>query len=240
MRILPYGPRALLLEVADGDAARGLFAAARAEQRAERLASDVELVAGARTLLLDGIDARDLDVVRAAVAGWELRPSATATGAAVEVAVVYDGVDLADVARQWDMTAAEVIATHTVLDHRVAFLGFAPGFAYIDGVPPALAVARRAQPRPRVPAGSVALADGYSAVYPSATPGGWQLVGTTNFIAWDAERDPPARFEPGAVVRFVAVNAVDAVATGPAAPPSRRPRPEPTPDSEPTRRMEPS
>jgi KipI family sensor histidine kinase inhibitor len=84
-----------------------------------------------------------------------------------------------------------------------AFVGFAPGFAYLTGLHPSLHLPRRATPRTRVPAGAVAIAAGYSAVYPSASPGGWHLIGHTDATMWDAGRDPPAAIGPGASVHFV-------------------------------------
>ena len=107
----------------------------------------------------------------------------------MEVPTTYDGPDLEDVARRWDMTLAEVVATHTSVDFVVAFCGFAPGFAYCTGLPAALAVPRHPDPRPRVPAGSVGLAGEFTGVYPTASPGGWRLLGRTDLLLWDADRD---------------------------------------------------
>ncbi|ONM49058.1 5-oxoprolinase subunit B family protein [Nocardia donostiensis] len=120
----------------------------------------------------------------------------------VRIPVHYDGADLAEVARLLDMSVAEVIAAHTGTVWRCAFVGFAPGFGYLesDG---RLAVPRRAEPRTAIPAGAVAVAGGYSAVYPRATPGGWQLIGHTDLRMWDVDRDPPALIRAGAVVAFV-------------------------------------
>jgi KipI family sensor histidine kinase inhibitor len=121
----------------------------------------------------------------------------------VEVPTTYDGPDLEEVARVWGMSTAEVVATHTGLEHEVAFCGFSPGFAYCAGLPEHLAVPRRHDPRPRVPAGSVAVADRWTGVYPTASPGGWQLLGRTDLVLWDADREPPATLAPGTRVRFV-------------------------------------
>ena len=87
-----------------------------------------------------------------------------------------------------------------------AFCGFAPGFAYLEGADDRLVVPRRETPRTEVPAGSVGLADGYSGIYPRASPGGWQLIGTTTAVLWDVEREPPALLRPGWWVQFVAVD----------------------------------
>lgn len=190
-----YGDDALLVEVADHHAALALYRAARAAGVAAR-----DVVPAARSVLLDGVD--DLDAVAVEVARWE--PGAAAVpGPALEVPTVYDGPDLEHVAQAWGMTTAEVVATHTGLEHEVAFCGFSPGFAYCAGLPEQLAVPRRRDPRPRVPAGSVAVADLWTGVYPTASPGGWQLLGRTDLVLWDPDRDPPATLAPGTRVRFV-------------------------------------
>ena len=133
--------------------------------------------------------------------------------------VRYDGPDLLYVARAAGLDVAEVVARHTGSEHVVAHGGFAPGFAYLDGLDPALHLPRRATPRSRVPAGSVAVAGGCSAVYPSASPGGWHLLGTCGTVLFDPRRDEPALLAPGTRVRF---RAVDDVAPPPARPsPSR-------------------
>jgi len=98
-----------------------------------------------------------------------------------------------------------VISLHSGADYRVAFCGFAPGFAYLIGLPKTLHTARRESPRAQVPAGSVAIAAGYSAVYPRESPGGWHLLGTTTATMWDSTRDVPALLQPGQRVRFVRV-----------------------------------
>jgi KipI family sensor histidine kinase inhibitor len=122
---------------------------------------------------------------------------------AVEIPVVYDGPDLADVARLTGLAADEVVAAHTGTPWRVAFSGFAPGFAYLVGGDPRLAVPRRERSRTSVPAGSVGLAGEYSGVYPRSSPGGWQLIGRTDAVLWDLDREPPALLRPGGEVRFV-------------------------------------
>ncbi|WP_345001243.1 5-oxoprolinase subunit B family protein, partial [Tsukamurella soli] len=123
------------------------------------------------------------------------------TGDALTVNVRYDGPDLGD-----DDVA--LVAAHTAAPWTVAFCGFAPGFGYLvrDDVVPGSILwrPRRETSRPRVPAGSVALAAGYSAVYPRSSPGGWHLIGSTDAVMFDPERDPPALLTPGMRVRFVA------------------------------------
>src|SRR3712207_1571675 len=107
------------------------------------------------------------------------------------------------------MTREGAFATHAGLLFVVAFCGFSPGFAYCRGLPERLAVPRLAEPRPRVPAGSVAVADVYTGVYPSASPGGWRLLGRTDRTLWDPAARQPALLAPGTRVRFVAVGSDD-------------------------------
>jgi KipI family sensor histidine kinase inhibitor len=121
----------------------------------------------------------------------------------VEIGVRYDGPDIDDVAEMTGLSRDEVIQAHTGASWRVAFGGFAPGFAYLTGGDSRLQVPRRSEPRTTVPAGSVALAGEYSAVYPRSSPGGWQLIGHTDELIWDLDRDPPALLRPGTTVRFV-------------------------------------
>ena len=123
----------------------------------------------------------------------------------VEIPVRYDGPDLADVAAHWGVDEAEVARVHAGAEYRVAFCGFAPGFGYLTGLP--REVPRRATPRTSVPAGSVALAGPYTGVYPRASPGGWQLIGTTDAVLWDHTRVPAALLAPGTRVRFTPVEA---------------------------------
>ncbi|CCH78721.1 Allophanate hydrolase subunit 1 (modular protein) [Nostocoides japonicum T1-X7] len=123
----------------------------------------------------------------------------------VEIPVVYDGPDLAEVGRLTGLGPDGVVAAHTGTPWTVAFGGFAPGFAYLVGGDPRLVVPRRPRPRPRIGAGSVGLAGEYSGVYPTASPGGWQLIGRTDSVVWDVDRSPPALLPPGATVRFVEV-----------------------------------
>lgn len=124
-------------------------------------------------------------------------------GEPVVIPVRYDGADLADVAQLLGLTTAEVIAQHTGTVWHCAFVGFAPGFGYLESVDGRLTVPRRTRSRTAIPPGAVALAGGYSAVYPRRSPGGWQLIGTTDAPLWDVDRDPPALIRAGTRVRFV-------------------------------------
>lgn len=125
---------------------------------------------------------------------------------AVAIPVSYggtDGPDLGDVAARLRLSEREVVALHSGTVYRVYMLGFSPGFAYLGTLPEELALPRRAEPRVRVPVGSVAIAERQTAVYPSATAGGWHLIGRTEMAMWDPAADPPARLAPGQRVRFV-------------------------------------
>ncbi|WP_243737646.1 5-oxoprolinase subunit B family protein [Blastococcus xanthinilyticus] len=201
VRAVPYGDRAVLLEVAGAEALAGL----RAALLATPLAGQVDLVPAARTLLVV-LDRPPTDLDLAALR--RLVPAAPAAGgaaAAVELAVVFDGPDLDEVAERTGRSADAVVAGLTGARLTVAFGGFAPGFGYLTGLPPELHVPRRATPRTRVPAGAVGLAGPYAGVYPRASPGGWQLVGRTAAVLFDVDRDPPALLSPGTAVRLRAV-----------------------------------
>ncbi len=121
----------------------------------------------------------------------------------VAIPVRYDGADLPEVARLLDLSIPEVIAAHTGTVWRCAFVGFAPGFGYLTSPDGRLTVPRRTRARTAIPAGAVGLAGGYSAVYPRGTPGGWQLIGSTDLRMWAVDRDPPALVRAGSAVRFV-------------------------------------
>lgn len=227
MRIRRAGDRALLLEVGGPlqAAAPDQVAALRAEVDAlvaqGRLAAPVDLVPGARTLLLDGVD---VETAVGLLAGWtpgRATPPPVPPDRPVEVPVVYDGPDLAGVAALWGVTEREVVARHTSTLFRVAFCGFAPGFPYLVGLD--ADVPRRSSPRPRVPAGAVGLAGRYCGIYPTASPGGWQLLGTTSAALFAVDRDPPALLPPGTLVRFRAT----APAAAPVPPARARPGPAP-------------
>jgi len=134
------------------------------------------------------------------------RSQPTPSHRTVEIPVRYGGdhgPDLLDVAERTGLTPDEVIEAHASIDYTCFFLGFAPGFAYLGVLRPELELPRRGEPRTRVPAGSVAIAGRQTAVYPSATPGGWHLIGRTEAVLWDVQRDPPALLTSGDLVRFV-------------------------------------
>ncbi|MEU8152709.1 allophanate hydrolase subunit 1 [Micromonospora sp. NPDC048986] len=233
MRIRPVGAHALLLDCtaptdtpeAVADVPEAAFVEAwRAELWRRRERGDliaVEIVPAARTVLLDGLPdptttAEQLTRWASAVTATTIRSNqadahAAATAedgaddaAEVLVPVTFDGPDLPAVAEHWGMDAPAVRHRLTNTRFRVAFCGFAPGFPYLTGLPAELALPRLATPRPRVPAGSVALAGPYAGIYPGASPGGWLLVGRTDLVLFDVAADPPTRLGPGTTVRMVA------------------------------------
>ncbi len=116
-----------------------------------------------------------------------------------------DGIDLASVASFANLDPAEVVARHVAQEYEVAMVGFLPGFAYLIGLDPALAMPRHATPRARVPAGSVAIGGAQTGIYPSAAPGGWRLIGRTNTRMFDASALIPSLLAPGDRVRFRAL-----------------------------------
>ena len=193
VRVVPVGERACLVEVADAMAAASLAAWARASG----LPAD-DVVPAATTVLFDGCDPA---VVEAALPGWP-GESLGDSRSTVLVAVTYDGPDLERVADHWGCSPDEVVARHTATDFTSLFCGFAPGFAYLGGLAADRAVPRLDSPRSRVEPGSVALADRWCGIYPTASPGGWLVIGRTDETLWDAGRESPALLAPGTRVRF--------------------------------------
>ncbi|MFD0379051.1 allophanate hydrolase subunit 1 [Streptomyces sp. NPDC127112] len=200
MRALVVGREALLLEVDSAGEVAALHAELLRRRDAGELGAVREVVPAARTVLLDGV--REPGALAARIARWEVPPLAEAEGPLVTVPVRYDGPDLAEVARAWGVAEGEVAGLLGGIEFRVAFCGFAPGFGYLTGLPERLWLPRRATPRTAVPAGSLALAGEYAGVYPRSSPGGWQLIGSTDTVLWDPAREPAALFAPGVRVRF--------------------------------------
>ncbi|MGD9956921.1 MAG: allophanate hydrolase subunit 1 [Candidatus Nanopelagicales bacterium] len=194
-RVAPCGDRALLADCADP-------AGVAAAVRGAALPGVVEVVPGAATVLVRHDASADRAALTRAVADLEPAPRSEDASPVVELDVVYDGPDLDEVAALTGLSRAEVVARHQASDFEVAFCGFSPGFAYLRGLDRALHVPRLATPRTAVPAGAVAIADVWSAVYPRESPGGWRLLGTTDATLWDVDRSPPALLAPGTRVRF--------------------------------------
>jgi KipI family sensor histidine kinase inhibitor len=183
-----------------------------------------DAVPAARTLLLS-FDALRLShgAVRSAVSRTRVDAAARdAPARTLEIPATFDGEDLAGVAAAARLSPGELVAAYTAAEYRVAFLGFSPGFPYLTGLPDALRAPRLSTPRLRVPAGSVAIGGPWTGIYPSATPGGWRLIGRTAAAVFDARRSPPALFAAGDRVRFVAIPDATAVPS-PAPPPASGP-----------------
>ena len=199
MRFLPDSLTTILVELADLDETLALFASLQADP----IGGIEEMVPAARTLMIrfwpEKVDAAAL---AARIGLRDLSAKIAPSEHLVEIPVRYDGEDLGDVAELTGLSVEEVVRRHTESEFTVAFCGFAPGFGYLVGGDPALHVPRRKSPRTRIPAGSVALAGAFSGVYPQASPGGWQIIGTTPVKMWDIDRDPGALFQPGYRVRF--------------------------------------
>ncbi len=196
-RVLPCGAEALLVQCDDHADALQLW---------HRLTQEPpqgvrEAVLGAVTVLVVGTPSRGLCEVLLAIPGLPLEEADAPT---VTVPARYDGADLDAVAGLTGLSPGEVVSRHSSPTYTVAFGGFVPGFAYLAGLDPRLRVPRRETPRTRVPAGAVAIAEEYSGVYPSASPGGWHLLGATELPMFDPARDPAATLRPGMRVRFEA------------------------------------
>jgi KipI family sensor histidine kinase inhibitor len=195
VRVLPYGPAAALVECDSAqEVARACAALRRRGPEGVR-----EVVPGALTVLLEGPAA---PAVATELAGWTLREVPSSDGAEVTVDVRWDGADLGWVADAAGCSPEAVAAALESSSLTVAFSGFSPGFPYLAGIPPQLHVPRLDEPRASVPAGSLAVAAGYAGIYPRASPGGWRLLGTTDAVLWDTDRDPPALLPPGTRVRL--------------------------------------
>ncbi|MGH9103616.1 MAG: 5-oxoprolinase subunit B family protein [Acidimicrobiales bacterium] len=201
-RCRPVGRSGLLAEYPDLETTAAAYAEVSRRRAAGLLPPLGEVVPAARTILFDGVS--DPAALARELSTWRLEPLDVVDGAEVEVPVRYDGPDVDEVAALWGTTPEGVARLHTAGEHRVAFCGFAPGFAYISGLPAQLAVPRRSTPRTVVPRGAVGLAGDLSGVYPRRSPGGWQLIGQTELAVWDPGRDPAALLVPGTRVRFVA------------------------------------
>jgi KipI family sensor histidine kinase inhibitor len=207
--VRPFGEGAFLVESLSPEMAGRM----RDTLLHARTAGVVALVPGRSSLLVefDPLVA-DAERLRQALEETVLEPGPEAEGRLRQIPVVYGGEygpDLDDVAALAGLTPAEVVQAHTATELRVLFCGFAPGFAYLGDVADPLAVPRLPTPRARTPAGSVALADGMSGIYPADLPGGWRVIGRTPVTLFDAHRDPPTYLAPGDRVRFTPIDAGD-------------------------------
>ena len=202
-RTRPYGDRALLIDVPDLTGVHTLDAALRRDPP-DGL---VDLVPAARSLLLTFATAEHArragpSVVRAASTQHS---DAAEEHPLVEIPTRYDGADLDDVAAITGLPVAEVVRRHSAVTYTVSFMGFAPGFGYLGPLDERLHVPRLRTPRTRVPGGSVAIAGDSTAVYPSDSPGGWRLLGSTEVVLFDPAAAHPSLLATGTRVRFVPV-----------------------------------
>ncbi|GAB3911952.1 allophanate hydrolase subunit 1 [Kibdelosporangium lantanae] len=202
MRLRRCGPDAVLIEVSsldEVDAVRTALADAD-------LPDLVELVPAASTVLAAFRPGTNGPAqLRPVLDTVDLDRRTEAQPREVVIPVHYDGPDLDLVAEKAGVDVDGVIALHTEAHYKVAFTGFAPGFGYMTGLPAELRQPRLDNPRKRVPPGSVGIAGDYTGVYPTASPGGWRLLGHTDAVMFDSHRDPPALLAPGDLVRFEAV-----------------------------------
>jgi KipI family sensor histidine kinase inhibitor len=221
-QVRPLGDRAFLIGTADATAAR-----AQAGALATAMDDAAEVVCGSATVMVHATEPdAELGAMRAVAEGVLERQPVSAPEIAVEagrlvtVPCRFDGPDLAEVAALAGGAPDDVVALLTARPLTVTVVGFSPGFAYLGGLPPRLErVPRRTRPRPVVPAGSVAIANGHAAVYPTASPGGWNLVGRTGFAFFSSERRPFAVLAPGDRVHFTAAGPGDPVEPLPVAAP---------------------
>jgi KipI family sensor histidine kinase inhibitor len=198
--VVDYGDQALLLQF---DSTAEVLAWTGA-LREVAMPDVLDIVPAARTVLLKLDGAGRQSAVRRRIGKLTVAPEPEATAPAdpTVIDVVYDGADLAEVADLTGMSTAQVIDAHSAKPWTVGFCGFAPGFAYLVGGDPRLAVPRRSEPRPSVPAGAVGLAGEFTGIYPRRSPGGWQLIGHTDAVLWDIDRPDPALLTPGMWVQF--------------------------------------
>src|SRR5215813_11089863 len=209
VRFLPAGDRALVVEFGD-HIDRALSAEVlrlEASLRSNGLAGVVETVPTFRSLTVhyDPLITTGTDLEHAIASLLDREPGSRSTGTLWRVPVCYDGEfapDLAEVARLTGLSPDEVVALHSGTRYHVYMLGFLPGFPYMGDLPPELALPRRADPRLRVPAGSISIATTLTAIYPYESPGGWHLIGATPIRLFDIERPNPALLAPGDAVIF--------------------------------------
>jgi len=206
MRRLTVGDDALLIELDDEQAVIPTYLRLLTLVESRVLPGPRDLVPAARTVLVDGVDP-DVWWEALVAAGPDGNRSTdpgepAGRGGVVTISMRYDGEDLDEVSRQWECAVEEVVQRHQQAEFTVAFCGFAPGFAYCRSTPALPEVARRDDPRTKVPVGAVGLAGPYCGVYPVAMPGGWQLIGSTDEVMFDVDREEPALLQPGDRVRF--------------------------------------
>lgn len=212
MRFLSAGDRALVVEFGDRiDRALSVeVLRLAASLRSSGLGGVVETVPTFRSLMVHydplATSRADLEAAITQLLDSDREPPAVAR--LWRIPVCYEGQfapDLAEVAQQTGLAAADIVALHSAVRYHVYMLGFLPGFPYMGDLPPELALPRRADPRVRVPAGSIAIATTLTAIYPYESPGGWHLIGATPIRFFDPSREPPSLLAAGDAVRFEAI-----------------------------------
>lgn len=211
IRWLPLGDSALTLVFGDeiDPAVHARLLATATELRSRPPRGVTEIVPAYTTIgvWFDPLEREAADLAAELLACAESTSVAATAKAEREVVIPvrYDGPDLADVAARLQLDPAEVVRRHAAVEYRVYLLGFVPGFAFLGLLDPTLELPRRASPRLKVPAGSVAIAGRQTGIYPLATPGGWHLIGRTEVRLFEADRAPPSLLAVGDRVRFEVV-----------------------------------
>ena len=212
--IRPAGTRALLVELGSLTDVVALHT----QLKAHPLPGQVDALAAATTVLVRFASRRDAVAGLPLLQALDFMHADAAEPRTVTIETVYDGADLAEVARLTGLSEEAVVNAHTGTAWTGGFGGFAPGFTYLTGGDPALNVPRRSSPRTAVPPGAVALAGDYSAIYPRESPGGWQLIGRTSASMWDLSRPNPALISPGDSVQFTPIREFLPTTTNPSSP----------------------
>lgn len=206
MSVRPFGDRAFLIELEQRidpalmETARAIADAWEERGLGEAIPAYASVVVGfdpQRTRW------RDAHAAAAAIAAAPPAPAPAEKGRLIEVPTVYGGPDLAETAARSKLSVDELIVLHAGREYRAYFLGFMPGLAYCGMLDPRIDAPRLASPRPRIPRGTVAIANGQTLVYPVDCPGGWRLIGRTELAVFDPARDPAALIRPGDRLRFV-------------------------------------
>lgn len=179
----------------------------RLAQRLAEMPNVVDAIPGMNniTVTLRNPQTQALDAIERLQRWWEESEALEPESRNITLPVVYggdSGPDLAEVAKACGLTPKQVVELHASVEYVVWFLGFQPGFPYLGGLPEALHMPRRAEPRLLVPAGSLGIGGAQTGIYPLATPGGWQLIGRTNASLFSPDRDEPILLRPGDTVRF--------------------------------------
>ncbi|MFU0885527.1 5-oxoprolinase subunit PxpB [Kluyvera sichuanensis] len=180
----------------------------RLAQRVATLPDVVDVIPGMNNITVTLTDPQTLalDAIERLQRWWEESEALEPDSRALDIPVIYggeQGPDLTEVARLSGFTPKQVVELHASVDYVVWFLGFQPGFPYLGGLPASLAMPRRAEPRLKVPAGSVGIGGQQTGIYPLSTPGGWQLIGRTSLPLFSPNREEPILLRPGDTVRFV-------------------------------------